>query len=120
MRILTEQPRSRLVMATRLLLPMDNGARDIRTLDGLRAIAALSIVTFHFYLAERFEFTSWGKEYANYFYFLASGVHLFFVLSGFLLFLPYARAILHTKALPSAENFYKRRALRILPAYLVC
>ena len=120
MRDSTELQRSRRLLVTRLLLPINNGARDIRALDGLRAIAALSIVAFHFYLAERFEFTSWGKEYANYFYFLASGVHLFFVLSGFLLFLPYARAILHSKALPSAKNFYKRRALRILPAYLAC
>jgi peptidoglycan/LPS O-acetylase OafA/YrhL len=119
MRNSIEQQRSRWLMAARLALPIDNGARDIRALDGLRAIAALSIVAFHFYLAERLEFTSWGKEYANYFYFLASGVHLFFVLSGFLLFLPYARAILHSKALPSAKNFYKRRGLRVLPAYLV-
>ena len=120
MRDSIEPQRFRRLMAARLLLPMDNGARDIRALDGLRAIAALSIVAFHFYLAERLEFTTWGKEYANYFYFLASGVHLFFVLSGFLLFLPYARAILHSKVLPSAKNFYKRRCLRILPAYLVC
>ncbi len=120
MRESVRQQRSRQLLATRLLLPMDQGARDIRALDGLRALAALSIVAFHFYLAERYEFTTWGKEYVNYFYFLASGVHLFFVLSGFLLFLPYARAILHGKPLPSAKSFYKRRALRILPAYLVC
>ncbi len=115
-----EQHSTRWKRAARLLLPMDTGSRDIRALDGLRALAALSIVTFHFYLAEHFESSSWGKSAANEFYFLATGVHLFFVLSGFLLFLPYARAILHAAPLPLAKRFYKRRALRILPAYLVC
>ena len=114
------QHSSRWTKAARLLLPMDTGSRDIRALDGLRALAALSIVTFHFYLREKYELTAWGGKVVNEFYFLASGVHLFFVLSGFLLFLPYARAILHAVPLPSAKRFYKRRALRILPAYLVC
>ncbi len=49
-----------------------------------------------------------------------TGVHLFFVLSGFLLFLPYARAMLQDRPLPTARRFYQRRALRILPAYWVC
>lgn len=114
------QLRSRWRMVSQWLLPMDNGSRDIRALDGLRAIAALSIVVFHFYLNQRYEFTAWGQAVVNESYFLATGVHLFFVLSGFLLFLPYARAILHTKPLPSAKRFYTRRALRILPAYFVC
>lgn len=48
-----------------------------------------------------------------------SGVTLFFVLSGFLLFMPYARAILFDHAWPSARTFYLRRAFRILPGYYV-
>jgi peptidoglycan/LPS O-acetylase OafA/YrhL len=47
------------------------------------------------------------------------GLHLFFVLSGFLLFLPYARALAGAGAWPSWQHFYARRASRILPAYLV-
>jgi peptidoglycan/LPS O-acetylase OafA/YrhL len=116
----TIQLRSRWTEAKRLLLPLDTGSQDIRALDGLRAIAALSIVTFHWFLTGRYEYTSWGKASLNEFYFLATGVQLFFVLSGFLLFLPYARALLHAQPLPSAKRFYQRRALRILPAYLVC
>lgn len=52
-----------------------------------------------------------------------TGVMLFFALSGFLLFLPYARALLapereHTsRSWPSAWGFYLRRMRRILPAY---
>ena len=48
-----------------------------------------------------------------------AGVLLFFALSGFLLFLPYARALLVSQPWPSARSFYLRRALRILPLYLV-
>ena len=46
-----------------------------------------------------------------------TGVELFFVLSGFLLFRPYASAMFANSAVPSTRNFYVRRALRILPAY---
>jgi peptidoglycan/LPS O-acetylase OafA/YrhL len=48
-----------------------------------------------------------------------TGVYLFFVLSGFLLFLPYARALVGDASWPSARQFYQRRALRILPVYLI-
>lgn len=102
------------------LLPLENGPREIRALDGLRAIAALSIVAFHTLLAMRFYSTAAGRAFNQSWYDLASGVDLFFVLSGFLLFLPYARALLQGRSLPSVKRFYKRRALRILPAYWVC
>lgn len=46
-----------------------------------------------------------------------SGVTLFFVLSGFLLFMPYADHLLFEQARPSTRTFYMRRALRILPGY---
>ena len=45
------------------------------------------------------------------------GVTLFFVLSGFLLFLPFAKALLFEKMWPSIRQFYLRRVFRILPAY---
>ena len=48
-----------------------------------------------------------------------TGVLLFFVLSGFLLFLPFARHMLAGAPRPSTRRFFKRRALRILPAYYV-
>ncbi len=51
----------------------------------------------------------------------AMGVTLFFVLSGFLLFMPYAKVLLSEQAnWPPARLFYLRRALRIIPAYYVC
>lgn len=89
-------------------------------MDGLRAVAALSVVAFHTLLALRFYNTPLSRALGGGWYFLATGVHLFFVLSGFLLFLPYARALLTARPLPSALRFYRRRALRIFPAYWVC
>ena len=103
-----------------LLKPMENGPREIRSLNGLRAVAALSIVLFHAMLFLQLEYQPWSQAINHGWYYLSTGVHLFFVLSGFLLFLPYVRALLDGERLPSARRFYRRRALRILPAYLVC
>ncbi|HET8906446.1 MAG TPA: acyltransferase [Ktedonobacterales bacterium] len=100
--------------------PMDNGPQEIRALDGLRAVAALSIVIFHTLLFIQFEYTPLSIAVNHAWYYLSTGVDLFFVLSGFLLFLPYVRALLDSSPLPSARRFYRRRALRILPAYWVC
>src|SRR5437899_2513490 len=48
-----------------------------------------------------------------------TGVTLFFVLSGFLLFMPFAKALLFKTDWPLLRVFYMRRVLRILPAYYV-
>lgn len=103
-----------------IVKPMDNGPKEIRALDGLRAVAALSIVLFHVMLFLQLEYTPLSQAINHTWYYLSTGVHLFFVLSGFLLFLPYARAMLDGQRLPSTRRFYRRRALRILPAYWVC
>lgn len=109
--------RSRLRAA---LLPLDSGPGEIASIDGLRAIAALSVMLFHaFYLVSRRVVVA-GVDVTALWNYGQSGVHLFFVLSGFLLFMPYARAMLAGRPLPSARRFFQRRALRILPAYWVC
>ncbi len=91
----------------------------IPVLDGIRAIAALLVLEFHI---DRMNNTSlWvPKEHPLAAALITSGesgVILFFVLSGFLLFMPYAKALLFEAKWPSARQFYMRRALRILPAY---
>jgi peptidoglycan/LPS O-acetylase OafA/YrhL len=48
---------------------------------------------------------------------LIDGVTLFFVLSGFLLWRPFASAVAGGQSLPSIRRYARNRALRILPAY---
>lgn len=102
------------------LAPLPSGPREIRALDGWRALAALSVVAYHLMSTSQAQPVAPGFNTSVVWNYLRSGVHLFFVLSGFLLFLPYARAILGGQPLPSVRAFYRRRALRILPAYWVC
>ena len=103
----------------RALLPLDSGPAEIRSLDGLRAVAALMIIVYHLLLINRVEAQPWSMAIDSPWYVLASGVQLFFTLSGFLLFRPYAAAMLAGNPLPSTIRFYQKRALRILPAYWV-
>lgn len=95
----------------------------IVALDGVRAIACLLVVGYHVNLITRDTHVWLPTDHP----FVAAlllageaGVTLFFVLSGFLLFLPYARALLLKSAWPSVRRFYLRRALRIIPAYYLC
>jgi len=46
-----------------------------------------------------------------------AGVDLFFVLSGFLLSLPFAEASLNGRPAPSKKRYFARRLLRVFPAY---
>lgn len=96
----------------------------IASLDGVRAIACLSVVTFHLSLITTRDIHLWSPQnispwIATLAYAGDTGVTLFFILSGFLLFMPYAKALLFDSAWPQARHFYLRRALRILPAYYV-
>lgn len=101
-------------------LPLSSGSGEILALDGLRAIAALSVMIFHSYHSVRQRVVVAGLDISFLWNYGQSGVHLFFVLSGFLLFMPFARAMLNGRPLPSVKRFFQRRALRILPAYYVC
>ena len=47
-------------------------------------------------------------------------VDLLLMLSGFLLFLPYARCTLEKSPYPKIGEYYRNRAARILPSYLTC
>ena len=82
-------------------------------LDGLRALAALSVITFHTRSA-----VDGGSSISHAYAWLAvagwSGVDLFFVLSGFLI----TGILLDAKDHPHYfRNFYMRRVLRIFPLY---
>ena len=83
-------------------------------LDGLRAVAALGVLLTHvaFQTGETGRGAG-GAVLAR----LDAGVAVFFVLSGFLLYRPYARATLTGSPWPSLRRYALRRAARILPAY---
>ena len=108
---------------------MRDGVRDevgrIPALDGMRGIAVLWVVAFHYigfrqqlgdpWIAALARVTELDRIVRNGYL----GVDLFFLLSGFLLALPW---FLHARAgrpPPSARGFYERRVRRIVPAYYV-
>src|SRR5215472_5489881 len=101
------------------LWPESGAVSPIPALDGLRAVAVLLVMLFHswWYMpGQNAQGPQQGQFAINY---ARTGVPLFFVLSGFLLFLPYARWLFGLRPRPSTWLFYKRRALRIGPAYWV-
>lgn len=95
---------------------------DIGPLHGFRAIMVLLVANFHFWQQSWLQqgFFLFGA-YVN-FDFITRASYMFvdgmLLLSGFLLYLPYAGADGYGAPLPGAGRFYLRRAARILPSYL--
>lgn len=90
-------------------------------LDALRAIGSVAVVAHHVGFHTGVSMNSqWGIWLAR----MDVGVAVFFVLSGFLLFRPWASSAAAGLPRPSVRRYFWRRALRILPAYwltvLVC
>lgn len=97
-----------------------SGKDNIAALDGVRAIAALLVVSLHLNKGVGVPWnTSREPLITSFAVFGRTGVVLFFVLSGFLLFRPYAKALLFQERWPSIRTFYLRRIFRIWPAYYV-
>jgi len=70
-------------------------------IDGLRALAVIPVVFYHLGLGPKGGYT---------------GVDIFFVISGYLITGIILRELEHSKF--SIANFYKRRVLRIIPAFI--
>ena len=88
--------------------------RRFPSFDGLRAIAAVSIVALHASVASGFTGrSSFGPYSAR----LEIGVAVFFLISGFLLYRPFAASHIAGSASPRTGSFWLRRFLRIVPAY---
>lgn len=92
----------------------------IAGLDGLRGLACLLVFGVHFGQLSHLSGSAGGFDLARWLSNGNTGVALFFSLSGYVLSLPYWRAQQQRLAWPSAASFYRHRAARILPAYLVC
>jgi len=82
--------------------------------DGLRAAAAVGVLLGHCAGASGIAATSGvGHVIGN----LQMGVTVFFVISGFLLYRPFVAGDMAGRGHPKTVTFYRRRVLRIFPAY---
>jgi len=82
--------------------------------DGLRAIAAISVLLLHTAFVSGFTMRSSFGIYTSR---LEIGVSVFFLISGFLLYRPFAVSHLAARPAPDTRRFWERRLLRIVPAY---
>jgi peptidoglycan/LPS O-acetylase OafA/YrhL len=94
----------------------------IASLTGLRGIAAFSVFLFHYSALHPGIRLDLSVPLVGFFLQMPlglgfAGVDLFFVLSGFLLSLPFAGASLALNARPSTGHYLKRRLSRVFPAY---
>lgn len=88
--------------------------RHFPCFDGLRAIAAVSVVVIHTAFVSGFTNRS---AYGIYTARMEIGVSVFFLISGFLLYRPFVAAHLAAAPPPALMRFWARRLLRIVPAY---
>jgi peptidoglycan/LPS O-acetylase OafA/YrhL len=85
-------------------------------MDGIRAIAAIAVLTTHAAFASNPNPTNWyGHLTAR----LDVGVAIFFAIAGFLLFRPYVSDHVDGVRAPGFRRYLFRRGLRVLPAYWV-
>lgn len=89
-------------------------------IDGLRGIAIIMVTAFHMWrIPGRQSMIFAGQDFTPWFEYGALGVGLFFVLSGFCLYYPLAKATTNGKQWGSWWHFFTRRAWRIWPAYWI-
>lgn len=108
----------------------DIDCRHIDVLDGIRAFSVLFVVWFHIWQQNWLMPTiktpelsflrinsidlSWIPRTGYMF------VNMLIFLSGFCLYLPYARHTVYGDKFPSLKSFYRRRIARIVPSYMFC
>jgi peptidoglycan/LPS O-acetylase OafA/YrhL len=93
-----------------------SGRRHFPCIDGVRAVAATMIVLTH---ATWLSGAGDGEPFGPFLARMDAGVAVFFVLSGFLLYRPFAAAHLDGGDGPRPGAYLWRRFLRLVPAYWV-
>lgn len=96
-------------------LSLPDPHRSFPCLDGMRALAAFGVFLFHAGRQTSFFFTDEHRTLDH----LDVGVAVFFVISGFLIYRPFTAANLAGSPPPDVRSYFRRRALRIYPAYIV-
>ena len=108
----------------RLLRPVRCDGHYVQAADGLRVVAVFLVAWFHIWQQSwldpvlkigpvRLDFN--GPVRTGYMM-----VDVMLLLSGFLLFLPYARTKENGEPLPDVRKYFIKRAVRIVPSYLLC
>lgn len=102
----------------------------IDVLDGIRAFAVIIVVWFHFWqqcwimpVMQTPSLAFLRIKSINLDWIPRTGyimVTMMIFLSGFCLYLPYARHTISGEDLPSVKNFFRKRVARIIPSYLFC
>jgi peptidoglycan/LPS O-acetylase OafA/YrhL len=88
----------------------------VASLTGIRAVAALLVMATHAaYTTGKYTHGYVGLVYSR----MEIGVPIFFVLSGFLLFAPWVKAVASGSDAPSVRRYAWHRVRRIMPAYVV-
>ena len=103
----------------------EGGAQKIGAVNGLRGVAIMMVIVFHLFVP----FTSGASSFSGeldpngLLAIIAKhgflGVNIFFVLSGFVLYLPYCTQKRAIDRLADFPNFYWHRAARLLPLYYI-
>ncbi|MGQ8364653.1 acyltransferase family protein [Glaciecola sp. 1036] len=91
----------------------------IASLDGLRAIAAVSVFIVHFQQFTKVSGSAGMFDFERLMINGNTGVALFFILSGFLLSMPFWGKA-ESNQLPNIKEYFANRALRIIPIYYIC
>lgn len=98
----------------------------IASIEGLRGVAVLLVIAFHYAVVREARFEDAWIAMVDATPLIrvlvrngGLGVDLFFLITGFLLVLPWLRHAAEERKAPSTRDFYRRRVHRILPAYYV-
>ena len=110
-------PMSRALPTTRAVPPTDLSVKRtfFPAVEGARAVAALGVLLVH--VAFVSGVTPGAGAVGDYTARAEIGVGVFFVISGFLLYRPWARAHLTGQTPPALGRYLVRRLLRIVPLY---
>lgn len=101
-----------------------SGGSFIPTLDGLRFLAIFAVVLYHLAgnVAKSSPYTSAAaaRDSFVYAYFDQGhcGVQLFFIISGFILAIPFVDQFIAGKPPVSLQKYYRRRVTRLVPPYV--
>jgi peptidoglycan/LPS O-acetylase OafA/YrhL len=100
-----------------------SGGNFIPEIDGLRFLAICSVLLFHAsYALQRayhWELNGGSQVVSNLFARGSLGVELFFVISGFILAVPFARHFVEDEKPVNLGRYYLRRVTRLEPPYII-